>query len=127
MNIRYITGFALNFSFLKKSLVVLRLLLFKHTYVIFNSSFVILLYIFKSFSKIMLMSLIDIHLFYKNTLAFGELRYCYEINSFKRMCSLKVDYTYCPPVITKDFLSFVRSIFVKSKLEPLLPTLTEIC
>ena len=51
----------------------------------------------------MIMSLIDIHLFYKNTLAFGELRYCYEINSFKRMGSLKVDYTY-PPAITKDFL-----------------------
>ena len=73
------------------------------------------------------MSLIDIHLFYKNTLAFGELRYCYEINSFKRMGSLKVDYTYCLPAITKDFLSFIRSIFVKLKLEPLLPTLTETC
>ena len=30
-------------------------------------------------------------------------------------------------MITKDFLSFIRSILVKSKLEPLLPTLTEIC
>ena len=30
-------------------------------------------------------------------------------------------------MITKDFLSFVRSMLVKSKLESLLPTLTEIC
>ena len=127
MNIRYITGFAQNFSFLKKSLVILRLQLFKHKYVIFNSSFAILLYIFKSFSEIIIMSFIDTHLFYKNTLPFGELRFCYEINYFKRMCSLKVEYTHCPPAITKDSLSFVRSIFVKSKSEPLLPTLREIC
>ena len=108
-------------------MVILGLQLFKHTHAIFNSSFVILLYILKSFSKVMIMSLIDYTIFYKNTLAFGELRYSYETNSYKRACNQKVDYTDRPPVITKDFLSFVRSILVKSKLELLLPTLTEIC